>query len=196
MRSWRPSRRGTDRLRLRRPGRGPRTRVGCSVHALHSRDASAARTARLGTASSIFCSAPCSRDAVAAIWLRRLRHIGAGHHWHPRGTGNRVPWGAYPPHPLPRNRLSGHHRIRGSGCRCPRPPSPPQGRQAPPEPDEVLIATCVTSPKTIDGRQMSDDRAVVDRRSIPLAGDRLRIDRERLVHCADPRPTEIRHRSR
>ena len=40
---------------------------------------------------------------------------------------------------------------------------------------------------------MADDRAVVNRASIPLAGDRLRVDRQRLVHRAEPRPTEICH---
>ena len=51
-----------------------------------------------------------------------------------------------------------------------------------------------TSPKAVSGHEMSDDRAVVDRRSIPFAGDRVRVDREGLVHRTDLRPTEICHR--
>src|SRR3954469_9197053 len=41
---------------------------------------------------------------------------------------------------------------------------------------------------------MSDDRAIVDWPAIPLAGDRVSVDRERLIHRADLRPAEIRHR--
>src|ERR1051325_6970084 len=41
---------------------------------------------------------------------------------------------------------------------------------------------------------MSDDRSIVDWPAIPLAGDRVGVDRERLVHRADLRPAEIRHR--
>src|SRR3954463_15211715 len=41
---------------------------------------------------------------------------------------------------------------------------------------------------------MSDDRTVVDWPAIPLAGDRVSVDPERIVHRADPRPAEIRHR--
>src|SRR5512140_169833 len=41
---------------------------------------------------------------------------------------------------------------------------------------------------------MSDDRAVVDWPAIPLAGDRVSVDRERLVRGADLRPAEIGHR--
>src|SRR3954463_16158065 len=41
---------------------------------------------------------------------------------------------------------------------------------------------------------MSDDRAIVDWPAIPLAGDRVSVDRERLVHRADLRPAEIRPR--
>src|SRR3954467_475124 len=41
---------------------------------------------------------------------------------------------------------------------------------------------------------MSDDRTVVDWPAVPLAGDRVSVDRERLVHRTDLRPAEIRHR--
>src|SRR5437868_8220268 len=41
---------------------------------------------------------------------------------------------------------------------------------------------------------MSDDRAVVDWPAIPLAGDRVSVDLERLVHRSDPRPAEVCHR--
>src|SRR5512140_619492 len=40
---------------------------------------------------------------------------------------------------------------------------------------------------------MSDDRAVVDWPAIPLAGDRVSVDRERLVRRADLRPAEVGH---
>lgn len=50
-----------------------------------------------------------------------------------------------------------------------------------------------TSLETIGDHEMADDRAVIHRPAIPLASDRIRIDRKGLVRRADPWPAEICH---
>jgi len=45
--------------------------------------------------------------------------------------------------------------------------------------------------KTIGDQKVPDDSAIIDRFAIPLAGDRVGVDREGIIHRLDPRPAEV-----
>jgi hypothetical protein len=45
--------------------------------------------------------------------------------------------------------------------------------------------------KTIGDHKVPDDGAVIGRLAIPLAGDRVGVDCEGIIHRLDPRPAEV-----